>query len=201
MEKIEYVNIIMKLFVTNVEYKIKYDLIILLHFYFVYLQWCRNRFCVVQSKPIQSKYNSKSMQSFKRGKTQPLLNKKNFVDNETSGNRLSTLLFGSTSLTNEVTKYTPSNALGKWSEWSSYSQCEKSCKLLNKQRLSAKHHLTYSKFRGLKVSTRSCKIPFSINTFYGTSQGRARCIGPTHRYQECNKLKVCTETVILNCGI
>ena len=92
----------------------------------------------------------------------------------------------------------PSNIIGKWSAWSSYSDCENSCIGLrqlrhSKVRLSTEATLSYSEFKGLKVSKRSCK--FVANTSGGRrSTGSGKCIGPTHRYQQCPSLQVMCST-------
>ena len=104
-------------------------------------------------------------------------------------NELSTSLFSESDLIRQEMKHIPTIIVSKWSEWSSYSQCEKNCKKLSRIRMSSKQQLSYSKFKGLKVSTRSCKIP-SSNLYSNSIQYRARCIGPTHRYKECYNLKV-----------
>ena len=126
----------------------------------------------------------------KHVKSQSALEEKISSDIHNPEDRLSTMLFDKIDLVKQETKYNPTITLGHWSEWSSYSKCAKNCKMLGNRRSLSKEQLTYSKFKGLKVSSRFCKIPSSLNNFMNSSQDHTRCIGPTHRYQECPNLKV-----------
>ena len=87
-----------------------------------------------------------------------------------------------------------SHNFGKWSSWSAYSDCDNSCNKLrklgySKRRVLSEATISYSKFKGLQVSTRSCKFATS-NKNDGKRVGSRRCIGPTHRYQQCSSLQV-----------
>ena len=95
---------------------------------------------------------------------------------------------------NHALKHSSTLFLGKWSSWSSYSTCEKNCKDLMKKRYSSKQYssslTSYSNFNGLKVSNRHCKVFSSTKKIENSNLNHKRCIGPTHRYQECSELKV-----------
>ena len=133
---------------------------------------------------------SKELPLSKHVKSQSALEEKLSSGVHNHENRLSTMLFDKIDLVKQETKYNPTITLGQWSEWSSYSKCAKNCKMLGNRRSLSKQRLTYSEFKGLKVSSRYCKIPSSLNNFLKTSQAHTRCIGPAHRYQECHNLKV-----------
>ena len=157
----------------------------------MHFQWCRNRLCVLSHDLMSlSLQYSKELQLPKHVKSQSALEEKFSSGSHNHENRLSTMLFDKIDLVKQETKYNPTITLGHWSEWSSYSKCAKNCKMLGNRRSLLKEQLTYSKFKGLKVSSRYCKIPSSLNNILKSSQGHTRCIGPTHRYRECHNLKV-----------
>ena len=133
---------------------------------------------------------SKELQLPKHVKSQSALEEKFLSGIHNHENRLSTMLFDRNDLVKQEAKDTPTVILGHWSEWSSYSKCAKNCKMLGNRRSLSKEQLIYSKFKGLKVSSRFCKIPSSLNNFLNSSQDHTRCIGPTHRYRECHHLNV-----------
>ena len=154
-------------------------------------QWCRKRFCVLSHHLMsQSHQYSKELQLSKHVTSKSALEEKLLSVIHNHENRLSTMLFDRNDLVKQEAKDTPTVILGHWSEWSSYSKCEKNCKMLGKRTNLFKEQLTYSKFKGLKVSSRYCKIPSPLNDLLNSREDHAKCIGPTHRYQECHNLKV-----------
>ena len=98
-------------------------------------------------------------------------------------------------VTQQQQKYGSTVSLGQWSSWSSYTNCEKNCSGImvhgDLLRRGPSSLWSYSKFKGLRVSTRSCKLLTNTKIPQETYSNHKRCIGPTHRYQECPGLKVC----------
>ena len=74
-----------------------------------------------------------------------------YINTDHKENKLSTLLFSKNDLIRQEMKHAPTIISSKWSEWSSYSKCEKNCKPLSKPRISSKQHLSYSKFNLLFI--------------------------------------------------
>ena len=85
-------------------------------------------------------------------------------------------------------------SLGQWSSWSAYTNCNKNCSSIMKDgeklRRDSSFLWSYSKFKGLKVSTRSCKFMTYNNSGQYENSAHKRCIGPTHRYQQCPGFQV-----------